>query len=131
MVRTRRRRAVLYGVVWLSTLMLAVDSTRRALSRGAASAQWALIHRTLRTVLSVVLSAWLLLVTRDSRTLEGELGWNVGWATLFLIDWARLAHDLNETLHMVTPRFVVVWGTFIAVLAWSAAALTRRQLHAR
>ena len=74
---------------------------------------------------------WLLWTTRQSKTLEGKLGWQVGWINIFLIDWSEYANDVRNTLNTVSPQLIMMWGALFAGLAWIASVLTNALQYRR
>jgi hypothetical protein len=121
----------MYQLAWLSTLLFAVNGARSYLSTKVDMQEWDVLYRTIKVSINAIFASWLLVVTRRSRSFEGQLGWTVGWVTIFLINWPSYADDIRQTLRSMTPHIIFFWGSLIAVLVWIASALTRVQLRVR
>lgn len=79
----------------------------------------------------IVAAVWGFFSTDAHRVLKTGLAAAVGWASLLLLDAARgpvalMAAQLGELMNLPAFALYVLTLLFPALLAWSAAAVTRR-----
>jgi hypothetical protein len=131
MSRLTKSLKIMYRITWLSTLLFSMNVARHRLSKNVDDSEWDTLYPTIKVTLNALLAVWLLWTTRKSKSLEGNLGWTVGWITLFLIDWSAYAKGLSATLNTMSLQSIMGWGVLFASLAWIASALTNGSLRNR